>query len=437
MKRKIIGKVFPNLNESLGQYSPTSFYVVLNNMTEKEYKEILRKPFDKKTIEKFSVAVHEFRHHLDNISTLWGQKHILKLFNAVNARIEHNINDFKDIITLKNDEQGFHYDEYYSNELNYFEWKSDKDNWSWSLTSGIKFSTEGIPDESKPIFFITFATPTKIPLVRVPLSIAALLETGAIRDECFIKNRYFEVLPQTEKIKSTIAQNHKLFSEIIYNQDLAVYNSIVHLTANKLNLSDVNKALDISSSLSTLALNLPSEVVKKIPLQLTGKENWDIRAQTLLANNEYSFIFYTLLDNYASLFLADRNTFDIARVLEANKLPTLLELEELVKEEFENIRKSVAIKRNFRNDFSFILEEGLRIFELRKLDGKGVEIIDLLRKHNYQPNIIFTDSRFYNKPVDINPLMDLPLDNFSPEAWYDFSLVIDEKFTEFYNIRGI
>lgn len=436
MKKKQIGKVFPSLNTTLAYYSTTSFFVTLNTVTETEFQELFNSPLDQHKSEQLSILIHELRHHLDHISTLWGQRNIVKLYKAVNARIEHNEFEFHKILPLKIEERQFHYETYYSVETNVVPWKGASDNWKWQLSSGVKFDMNGIPDDNRPILFINFATQADLHLVRVPLSIAALLETSAIKDELDSLYMYIRTLKEDEAIVERELLKMKVFAEIIYNQKLAVYNSVVHLTANLLGLNDLVLALNISAAISTICLNLPNELISKIPINKLAVETWKDRTKKMMDNNEYGFVFYNLLYNYKEFYKHD-NDYNLNRLLVANNLPDKEELLSTINKNFDLIHAELKTKQNFQTQFSDILIEGKRLFNLRGIDSSEINTFELLEKHNYNPNIICSDTDFPLEEYTINTALQLPMDNLTVQQWYSFAMTIDDRFNEFFEIRGL
>lgn len=436
MKKTQIGKVFPNLNATLAYYSPTSFYVTLNTISEAEYKTLLNKPVFSKKSEQLSILVHELRHHLDHISTMWGQRHIMKLFKAVNARIGHNEFEFHHILPLKIEERQFHYETYYSVETNVIPWNNTSDNWILRLSTGIKFDINGVPDEGKPILFINFLTPTGLHLIRVPLSIAALLETSAIRDELNIRNKYIQTLKENEALVERELLSNRILFEIVYNPKMAVYNSIVHLTANTLNIKELIIALDISAAISNLCLNLPIDLISKIPINSLFVESWKGRTNKMMENCEYGFIFCNLLYNYREYYIKDNN-YNLDRLLAANNLPSIDKLKSKINNGFDLNIKEIKTKESFQKQFSDVLIEGRRLFNLRGLDGSEIDICELLEKHNYFPNIICNDTDFDLEEYKIDNKLKLPVDNLTPQQWYSFAFTIDDRFNEFFEVRGL
>src|SRR4051812_8450225 len=156
MLKREIGKLFPNIDTTIAYYSPTSFCVTLNTISEKEFKDFGSGASSKKKAENLSILYHELRHHIDHISTLWGQKNIFKLFDAVNGRLSSDEKKFYKIIDLKKTERQLHYAIYYTEEYERIPWKLGQANWQWILSTGFKFTDGGLLNENDPILFIRF-----------------------------------------------------------------------------------------------------------------------------------------------------------------------------------------------------------------------------------------------------------------------------------------
>lgn len=432
MIRNEIGKIFPNINSTLAYYSPTSFYITLNKISEAEFKSFSTAKLEVNNVKDFSIFIHELRHYIDHISTLWGQKHILKLFDAVNARIGQDEYKFQQILPLKIAEMQFHYDLYYTVQNIFVKWKSINDNWKLMLTTGIKFDTNGLPDKGRPILFVNFSTQDNQHLVRVPLSIAALLETNAVKDELGIRTSFISTLKEDEGFIEAKLFENEILSNIIYNQKLAVYNSIVHLTANSLQLTNVAIAFEISSAIATLALNLPNKLIENLPIDKTPGE----RIKPMLKNQEYSVIFLVLLNNYKDFYLNDK-IYNLDRLLLSNNLPTKNEIEIQIKRELNDIKIKIKQGVNFKTNFTNILNEGERIFDLRGIDGLKINTENLFFKHGVNPNVICNDTDFDLEEYIINSSLNIPMDNLTMQQWYSFALTIDDKLNEFFHIRGL
>ncbi len=101
------------------------------------------KPGNVDMLEHRRVLYHEMRHHIDHLSTLWGQEKIVHLYDAVNARLARTENDFPKIVRYKIEEKQFHYDDYFTEQYNRVPFRSPTDRWIWELSSGARFNHLG------------------------------------------------------------------------------------------------------------------------------------------------------------------------------------------------------------------------------------------------------------------------------------------------------
>jgi hypothetical protein len=436
MKKKELGKSFPNLNRTIAYYSPISQFITLNEIDESELPDLFKDGRNMNESTKASIYIHETRHNLDHIATLWGQKNLLKLSNALEARISKNEYEFHKILPLKREENQFHYDEYYTEHYNKSVFKGSQDIWTWGLSSGIKFDISGVPNENEPIPFIKFSKKSGEPLVRVPLSIAALLETNSTFDEYRHIIDHINALPKMEKIVENKLLTASIFKDLIYNQNMAVYNSVVHLTANTLTLSDVIEALKISSSIATIALNLPTKLVEKIPISEIAKKHWKERNQAMLINNEYGYIFYLLVNNYAKIFKIDK-TYELESLLKANNLPTSDKLMDSILVEFESIKSGFQGNKCLHSYFENLSQKGIEILKLRGLDGTNISTEEIIKQKHFTPDLICADTDFDLVTFDLVDIIKNPPKNLNAEQRYSFMDLMNSKLDEFFEIRGL
>lgn len=436
MNKKQLGKTFPNLNREIAYYSPISQFVTLNNINEGELLHLFKDNRRMDEVSKASIYLHETRHNLDHLATLWGQKNLLKLSDALQARVSNKETEFHKILPLKKEENQFHYDEYYTEHYNTSVFTGPQDIWIWQLSSGIKFDIFGIPSEKEPIPFIKFSKPSGEPLVRVPLSIAALLETNSTFDEYKHIVDHINGLSKMEMAIENQLLTSKIFKDLIYNQSKAVYNSIVHLTANILKLTDVIVALEISSSVATLVLNLPSDLVNLIPISDIAKQYWKERNEAMLNNSECGYIFYLLLNNYQPVF-QELKKYELESLLSANNLPTSNELLNSVFVELKAIKSKFQKNNCLKSYFEDLSEKGLSILKERGLDGTKISTEQIIKNKLFTPNIICADTDFDLIEFDLADIIKTPPEYLDVQERYSFFSLMNSKLDEFFAIRGL
>lgn len=434
-KFRQIGKSFPTLNQAVASYDPATFYIYLEDIAESDLSKIRAKPFSSENIEHIKTLFHEIRHYVDHVSTLWGQKLILQYLKSINIRLQGDIPNFKKIVEYKNQESQLFYSNYYTEEYNFIPVDRMDRRWQWSTTSGVKFNSHGVSDETKPIPFIHFRTFDNVPLMRMPISIASLLETNSTSEEVEWHMTYLSQLSETERPFQLKFYSEEILFKLLYNQDLALYNVAVHLAANILNITDFIEAFNISSSIATLSLNLPNDLVKSIPIKHEKFNSWGNRCQHMLDNNEYGFIYLLLLENYAPVY-SESNTFNLGELLASSNLADENVISELVLTEMDTIIAECKKVPNLKEIFIPNLENGRSIFkELGLVSRKGFLRKAIIGK---TPKLICNDTDIEFKTYRDKELFDLrPIKTLTKSEWYNVSDAINKKMTQLYEIRGV
>ncbi|NRR93572.1 hypothetical protein HSX10_18535 [Winogradskyella undariae] len=436
MDKKIIGKTFPNLNRTLAYYSPTSLYVTLNEITEEQLADFFTDNKNMNKVKNESIYIHEVRHNIDHFCTLWGQSNILKLSNAINARISNSATEFYKIHPFKKEEYQFHYDEYYTVHYNQVKYNDANDTWAYRLSSGIKFDIKGKPDEKQPILFMNFVNPKGMHVIRVPISIAALLETNSTFDEYQHITEYINSLPSAEKeIENKLFLNRS-YRNMLYNQNMAVYNSVVHLTANILGINNLMNALRISSAVATLTLNLTKELISIIPINKLAKEKWKERTKYMIDNKEFGFIFFNLIANYSAEYKKD-NLYNLEKLLSTNNLPKEEKCVEIIVKEIDNNKAELSKLACLNESFQDICEIGKEVFHKRGLDGQKKSTKQLLIDNEFLPDVICSNTDFELEDYNLNQVIKNAPTKLPSQQRYSFTDFINQMLDEFYEIRGL
>jgi hypothetical protein len=432
---KQIGKLFPTLKRAVASYDPATFYIYLEDIAEADLPKIRANPFTAANIEHIKTLFHEIRHYVDHVATLWGQRLILEYLKSANIRLQGDIANFKTIIEYKNQENQLFYANYYTEEYNYIPVDRMDRRWQWTTTSGIKFNAQGISDETQPIPFVHFKSFDNVPLMRMPISIASLLETNSTSEEIKWHIRYVFQISEIERpFQLKFFGNETLF-KLLYNQDLALYNVAVHLAANILHINDFIEAFHISSAIATLTLNLPNNLVKSIPVKDEKFKAWGNRCQSMLDNNEHGFIYFLLLENYAPIYCKSKK-FDIEELLQSSNLPDENAINEQVLTEMDIIIAEAYQLPNLKEVFIPHLENGRGFFKELGICFKNINIENVILGKT--PTLICNDTNVEMKSYRDAELFSLrPIKSLSISEWYNVSAAINTKLTQLYEVRGI
>lgn len=433
-KKSSFQRLFPDTKVA-AYYDPFSQIITLSQYDKDDFANLdLNKP-TANDIDKISLFEHEFTHWLDHISTLWGQRNLVLIYNALNARANENIDDFWRIKFLTTSFSGDDFFDYFTEE---YKRKNEaiKKPWRYQISSGIRFSEQGKPEYNKPILFLRFNCFDDIPLIRIPVSVASILETNAINSEFALK------IGLANTIENVVDKNLKLTEikeemlSILYHKDFALYTVVAHLTANLNNQTDAAKTYQVASSIGTTILNLPDEIFEKMDLVKIGNDEWDRRIKEFQNIKDKGFGFYNLLKN--TIDKCGQNNHTIDNMLKSSNLPPKDELETLVIAEMEK-NKSLLIDGPFKKNAEETIEKGINIFKIRGIDGNNDDFRNKLFDLNVLPNLIFGDTYFDDTHFDILQVLEKLKQNIklTLDEIYLTCDYYDKKFNEFVKACGI
>lgn len=180
--------------------------------------------------------------------------------------------------------------------------------WHASLSLGLAFNSEGVPDKNDPIPFVRFWAPPATAdtdlIIRMPISAASLAEVRAMYAE------YLWIRSEEERHPSggTPANSSKWLLEYgaaVYKEDNLEYTTALHLLANRIGAKLVWEILEQASALAGIVLNFPASLVRSLRIPKMWDDTWGAgcphgdRIQPLLSRRDPGFIF-ALLCNYAT-----------------------------------------------------------------------------------------------------------------------------------------
>jgi len=430
--------IFPTINSDIAFYNPSNFKITLCQISTNEFLKLNDIPNDLENAKKTSIFNHETRHYVDHIATLWGQKYILKYAKAIDTHLSLDYLKYSRLVDYSLDSKRLFYKEYYNEVYSSSKFKMGDKPWLYKTVMAHRFDNEGNSDPSSPMIMFRFIKndETKENIARVPLSIVSLLETNSTFEE--IKIRAISIANQEEstKLVEYIKFNRELLCDLVYNQNLAVYNVAVHLTANVLNLTDIANAIEISSIFATIALNMPSELLSEMYISPDNYTNWKDEIPYLIQNFDYGFIFMNLLYNYKIKFEGDK--VNIQDILESSNLGDYETFFDKVKKESNEIYKELEKQNNFRNILLKELSQGQKLLEKLGVGFEKMTIFKALTELRIIPHYEFSDTPLDLKDYDKNFLYGATphfTEDFS--EWVECSSLIEDGINNFFQIRGV
>ncbi|MFV0147078.1 hypothetical protein OBK08_03725 [Empedobacter falsenii] len=406
----MINKItFPSFRSTEAEYIPNEFSIYIYNFRSDEVIGKSKRPYDKVNVTR--LLSHEIRHYTDHISTFWGLNYIVMNSISMNMRIEEESENYNYLYDFHTLNKKLFYNEYYTKIIpnsHLTKYAYGDDPWKFEITIINKFDNKGLPNKTKPLLSISFYKSINNPifLSKVPISIISLFEVNAVYEELCIKAMLLNTLPEDEKIVESKLFEKEIFEELIYNNDLVIYNVIVHLTSTILNITDLMEALSVASKIGTLALNLMHEDIVSMKICDFIKnynDDSDVYIEGFINNHDEGFIFLNLLFNYKDSFSKSRN-YNLDEILLSNNLRSKDLIIKSINKEFDIAIMEILKTNNFRITFSDQISKGKEIFNIKGIDGSGILSIDYFNDVKYKPFVIFKDADF--------PLIDISQESF-------------------------
>ncbi|HEX9062817.1 MAG TPA: hypothetical protein VF941_21815, partial [Clostridia bacterium] len=367
--------------------------------------------------ENFKIIFHEFTHYLDHISTLWGQKNLIKVFNALNAMHESNENNFWYVVELYKDIKKFKYSKYYR-VINPYGVTNYKSLWKYQLSAGLRFDHTGKPNNQSPVLFTRFYTQDNILMCRVPFSVESLLEANAMTSEIQLQASFIHELDANERY---IEQ--KLFLDKamkwLYDPELSTYSAATHFAANCCGIEDITDSYVLSSQISSVCLNMPDKFFDILAVPKSF-ESFGEKNSHFIKNRDIGFLYACIFQNIQDRGIKiNAKTFDLNKALEMSNLPSVDEIEKAVAVEFDTIKNCILDGR-LVDDLQVKLDIGKKVFLKRGVRFFKYNYIDYL-KDGYIPAIIFADdydNNFLCKRYEVLSKIESKMDEFFEACGY-------------------
>jgi len=281
--------VIPN-TETVATYSFTTQTIELSEFDSKDFKQALSgvpAPLKKATV----LLAHEFRHWLDHVGSLWGQEMLCLGYNALNSRLRNRPEELWRVVRFRQALRDNRFESYYTT-IDSTAPNAGRKMWKYQMSAGARFDHFGRLSEDHPILFTRFTWEDDTPACRVPMSVAALLETAAMYFELRAEESFLSLLDAKERPAASEALQRK-YLETMYDTELAEYSVAVHAVSNFVGPNNCPEAFELSSILASIALNLTSEHFNRLHVP-DSFGVWGERNKGFLANLDRGYAFLVL-----------------------------------------------------------------------------------------------------------------------------------------------
>lgn len=427
--------VFPN-SKKIASYDPFNQWIDLSSFDAKDFP--LGGFAELKTKEqvfKLAVFTHEMTHWFDHIGTLWGQQNLVRLFNALNARATESLSEFWRIkyyydFCKKDTYNDYFLEQYSSINGSVFQ------RWKYQITSGIKFNSIGNLDYDRPILMVRFSSHDDKPVVRIPVTIASILETNAIFQEVKAKIAGSNMISDIVEKNIALREFTDDIKNLLYNSSLVLYNVNTHLYANLRRLNDILQALQDSSQIGNFVLNFPDSYYDKIKVIKSGDNSFDDRLPKFISSKDKGFLYYCLINNL--VVGAGNKEVTLENLLSSSDLGDSETLDSSIKDEMgKNLNN--LIDGPFYNIAKALIEQGIELYKQRGLMGNNSNSFDSFVSMKLKPKLMFGDTLYDDSNFNIIDALDKLKNNQNLDIETEYYLFefYRKKFDEFINICGI
>lgn len=402
--------IFANL-EVLGSYDDFSQMVSLDYLDEESFSQLLEsfqsskgdRNAQKAALQAnyepmarfYSTCVHEFTHWLDHTSTLWGQRQLVLIYNAISAWTNQNEREFYRIAIANSERHRARLALYYTEKYKVDQQETDPNPWRYEYGSGLEFGVDGRPRIDRPFVFTVFSNSRGQRVIRVPFSMFALTEATATYAEFKVKSQSLALLDDDSRLVEQLRLERE-FRQNLYDPKLVIYSVATHCLANSIEVDDGFRAYEFSSALATLCLNLPKELFHNL---LVPEEFnvWGNRIQALKELSDPGFAFFTIAKQapkYRSEISAEQW---LQEAVKNAGLPSLEIIENLAMARMKELNNEV-IEGIYAEQVEALLSIGRENFVQRGVWGRNVLSIENLYKTSLiLPPIVLGDG--YITPV--------------------------------------
>src|ERR1017187_7262413 len=281
--------VVPNI-ETLASYSFMTQTIELADFGSKDYKSAISgvPSLQKKAT---VLLAHEYRHWLDHIGSLWGQQMLILGYNSLNARLLNRPEELWRTVKFRQALRDNRFERYYQT-IESIEPREHRRKWKYQMSSGARFDHNGRMSEQHPILFTRFAWEDGTMACRVPMSVAALLETSAMCFELHAEKSFITSLPEKAQSAAWESVQNRLLDSM-YDPELAEYSVAVHAVSNFVGPRDCESAFDLAAILAGIALNLTENHFGQLRIP-ESVHRWGDRNDAFLANLDRGYAFLIL-----------------------------------------------------------------------------------------------------------------------------------------------
>ena len=386
-----------------GYFDPVSQVVVLASLEKEDIVAANSDPGSDARRRFHSLAAHEITHWVDQVTTLWGRRRLVEMFDGVEAARLNSEDEMWRAVHVLQSAKRDHLAAYYTTALRgKADAQADRP-WKAQLSCGFEFGADGRTREDRPVLFTQFHGFRGPQVSRVPFSTAALLEANATWAEIEAEILWASTLDDARRPVDFGLISTRLLDRI-YTPELGAYSVAAHYVSNKLGVKDVAIAYRLASALGTVCLNLPTAAVAELAPP-AGLKGFGDRVDKLREIRDLGLAFLSLTASAPTPEVTDPMDEQavaawVDGTVRAAGLGTLATLEASFADEFARPPRT-ALPNPRRGRLEALLQAGLDNLPLRGLYGRRSPTLPGLIRYGFTaPPLVLGDDGVISWPTE-------------------------------------
>lgn len=351
---------FPNAT-TLAEFRPNSLTLHFHKISRAQFAGRVAGQVSIRDRLAMETVAHELMHWSDQISSVWGQKYLIKLFDAYQAMSENREEHLYKVVQLFDERRRILLPRYYQFVEDGQNPHSANKPWRIDCTVGKEFDADGRLNDAAPLIFVNFGDhDLGQRLARQPISVGALLEIKATWAELLAGISAVAAAPEGEdKVEFDLWKRERL--EALYHPELTVYTAPVHLFANCVGVTDAFRAYERGSILASVALNLTDELfdVLRHPPSFA---DIGARQSALIQARNRGYAFAAMAAHASAVKFELATSQWLAEVLRNSGLPGYDNIMKVVFARLDALSRGLPVRNSMDNVRDYLFEVGRNRF---------------------------------------------------------------------------
>lgn len=356
-----------------------------------------------------TILLHEYRHWIDHVGTLYGQYLLLGIYRGMEYSLYQAPFDIHPFSPLVIEQELNRNNLIKIDKIETLTSNKIEDLWSFYCKDNIL--------GKYPIQTMHFKSPLGYEICSTPILYSSLFETNAVSEELHYYSHFSKEFYKNNKSAKLFEDQmyYRSFAERTYNSNLIVYSSSTHFIASIFELPHVLNSYYVASQICTILLNLTSNHLNMLMSHLM-KGNTNHYHVHYVRNRDFGYLLLRVCLEYKKVQKGNTH-FDPIEFLNFFGLPKLDVMENDIVEEMRNGIKMIPKTSILFKRFNKLIDLGIDVFQTIGINGKKKEVLTCYFEGKYLDFIplIYSDEMW--DCLSLNDLKSLETINFR-ENWY-------------------